>query len=116
MLTSKSCEPERWNARAGKVIGTKEDVKILNAYLENMKAEVYATHTLPSVDGAEIIADSVKCKYLGKEERDYTILEAIKFHNAKMKALVEKEEYAPGTLRACLNLYHEKFIVLLLCL
>jgi len=42
MSTSRNCEPERWNAKAGKVIGTKEDVKILNAYLENMKAEVYA--------------------------------------------------------------------------
>lgn len=99
MSTSRSCEPERWNAKAGKVIGTKEDVKTLNAYLENMKAEVYAAHSLLSLDGAEITADSIKCKYLGKEEKAHTILEAIKVHNAKMKALVEKEEYAPGTLK-----------------
>ncbi len=99
MSTSRSCEPARWNAKAGKVIGTKEDVKILNAYLENIRAEVYASHTLLSAEGAEITADSVKCRYLGKEEKHYTILEAIKTHNAKMKALVEKEEYAPGTLR-----------------
>ncbi|MFF5382925.1 site-specific integrase [Pedobacter suwonensis] len=99
MSTSRNCEPERWNAKAGKVIGTKEEVKTLNAYLENMKAEVYASHSQLSVDGAEITADSVKCKFLGKEEKGHTILEAIKLHNAKMKALVEKEEYAPGTLR-----------------
>lgn len=99
MSTSRSCEPERWNAKAGKVIGTKEEVKTLNAYLESMKAEVYVAHTLLSVDGAEITADSVKCKYLGKEEKSHTILEAIKIHNAKMKALVEKDEYAPGTLK-----------------
>ncbi|MBB5620977.1 integrase [Pedobacter cryoconitis] len=100
MSTSRNCEPEKWNAKAGKVIGTKEDVKTLNAYLENMKAEVYAAHTLLSVDGAEIItADSVKCKYLGKEEKSHTILEAIKIHNEKMEALVEKDEYASGTLK-----------------
>lgn len=99
MSTSRNCEPERWNAKAGKVIGTKEDVKTLNAYLENMKAEVYAAHSQLSVDGAEITADSVKCKYLGKEEKAHTILEAIKLHNVKMKVLVEKEAYAPGTLR-----------------
>lgn len=99
MSTSRNCEPERWNAKAGKVIGTKEDVKILNAYLENMKAEVYEAHSQLSVDGAEITANSVKCKFLGKEEKAHTIMEAIKTHNEKMKALVEKEEYAPGTLR-----------------
>lgn len=96
--TSRSCEPERWNAKAGKVIGTKEDIKTLNAYLESMKAEVYAAHTLLSVDGAKITADNVKCKYLGKAEKSHTISEAIKIHNAKMKALVEKD-YAKGTLK-----------------
>jgi integrase len=112
MSTSRNCEPERWNAKAGKVIGTKEDVKTLNAYLENMKAEVYAAHSQLSVDGAEITADGVKCKFLGKEEKAHTILEAIKTHNEKMKALVEKEEYAPGTLRRfeVLERHVEEFI------
>ncbi|QNK64117.1 site-specific integrase [Pedobacter sp. PAMC26386] len=99
MSTSRCCEPEKWNAKSGKVIGTKEDVKTLNAYLESVKAEVYAAHTLLSVDRAEITADSVKCKYLGKEEKSHTILEAIKIHNEKMKVLVEKDEYASGTLK-----------------
>lgn len=113
MSTSRNCEPERWNAKAGKVIGTKEDIKTLNAYLENMKAEVYAAHSQLSVDGAEITSDSVKCKFLGKEEKAHTILEAIKTHNEKMKALVEKEEYAPGMLRRfeVLERHVEEFIV-----
>lgn len=51
MLTSRNCEPERWNAKAGKVIGSKEDFKILNAYLENMKAEVYAADSRLSLTG-----------------------------------------------------------------
>lgn len=99
MSTSRNCEPERWNAKAGKVIGTKEDVKILNAYLENMKAEVYAAHSQLNVDGAVITADSVKCKFLGKAEKTHTIMEAIRIHNTNMAALVEKEDYAEGTLR-----------------
>ena len=99
MSTSRNCEPERWNAKAGKVIGTKEDVKILNAYLENMKAEVYAAHSQLNVDGAAITADSVKCKFLGKAEKTHTIMEAIKIHNTNMAALVEKDDYAEGTLR-----------------
>lgn len=99
MSTSRNCEPERWNAKAGKVIGTKEDVKILNAYLENMKAEVYAAHSQLNADGDAITADGVKCKFLGKAEKTHTIMEAIKIHNTNMAALVEKEDYAEGTLR-----------------
>lgn len=99
MSTSRNCEPERWNAKAGKVIGTKEDVKTLNAYLENMKAEVYAAHSQLNADGVAITADSVKCKFLGKAEKTHTIMEAIKIHNTNMAALVEKEDYAEGTLR-----------------
>jgi integrase len=97
--TSRCCEPEKWNAKAGKVIGTKEDVKTLNAYLDSIKAKVFAAHTLLSIDGAQITADSVKCKYSGKEEKSHTILEAIKIHNEKMNALVDKGEYADGTLK-----------------
>jgi integrase len=99
MSTGRTCGPGRWNAKAGKITGTKEDIKTLNAYLENMKARVYAAHARLSIDGAEITADSVKCRYLGKEEKSHTVLEAIKNHNAKMNALVEKGEYAPGTLK-----------------
>lgn len=51
------------------------------------------------MNGIKITADSVKCKYLGKEENSHTKLEAIKIHNEKMKALVEKGEYAKGTLK-----------------
>jgi integrase len=99
LSTSRTCEPERWSAKAGKVIGTKEEVKTLNAYLESMKTEVYAAHSILSVDGDEITADGVKCKFLGKDEKSHTIMEAIKNHNAKMKTLVEKDEYASGTLK-----------------
>lgn len=99
MSTSRTCEPEKWNAKAGKMTGTKEDVKTLNAYLESIKTAVYKVHTNLSVNGIQITAESVKCKYLGKEEKAHTILEAIKTHNEKMRALVETDEYAPGTLK-----------------
>ncbi|MNY08446.1 hypothetical protein D3C86_1413020 [compost metagenome] len=36
--------------------------------------------------------------FLGKEEKIHTLLEAVKDHNKKMKALVGKE-YAGGTLK-----------------
>ena len=49
-----------------------------------MKAEVYAAHGQLNVGGAAITAGSVKCKFLGKEEKAHTKLEAIKTHNEKI--------------------------------
>jgi hypothetical protein len=96
---SRKCEPELWNTKAGHMIGTKEDSKTLNSYLDKMKAGVTAAHTALCVEDAEISAEGVKCKYLGKAEKAHTIMEAIKIHNTNMAALVEKEDYAEGTLR-----------------
>lgn len=95
---SRECEPGLWNTKAGHMAGTKEEAKTLNAYLDRMKAEVTASHTLLCSEGAEITAERVKSKYLGREEKTHTLLEAIKDHNRKMKALLGTD-YAPGTLR-----------------
>ena len=99
MSASRKCEPELWNTKAGHMIGTKEDAKTLNSYLDKMKAGVTAAHTSLCVEDADISAESIKCKYLGKAEKMHTIMEAIKIHNTNMAALVEKEDYAEGTLR-----------------
>lgn len=98
MSASRKCEPELWNNKAGQMEGKKEDTKIFNAYLNKMKADVTATHTLLCIENAEITAESIKCKYLGKSDHTHTLLEAIRLHNDNMKALVGKE-YTKGTLK-----------------
>ena len=98
LATSRECEPDQWNAKAGHLIGTKDDIKALNAYLDKMKAEVYVAHSLLCAEDAEITAETIKCRFLGKEEKTHTLCEAIKTHNKNMKALVGKD-YAIGTLK-----------------
>ena len=39
--TGRECLPERWNSRAGRVMGTKEDVRQLNSYLDTLQTKVY---------------------------------------------------------------------------
>jgi hypothetical protein len=34
--TGKSCDPNRWNTQAGRAAGTKEDIRVLNAYLDKL--------------------------------------------------------------------------------
>jgi hypothetical protein len=38
--TGKSCDPNRWNAQAGRAAGTKEDTRVLNAYLDKLQSKV----------------------------------------------------------------------------
>jgi len=98
LCTSRECEPELWNTKAGHMAGTKEETKTLNTYLDKMKAGVTASHTLLCGEDTEITSEAVKSKYLGKAEKAHTICEAIKIHNKNMGALVEKDDYAEGTL------------------
>ena len=99
LATSRDCEPELWNTKAGHMTGTKEDTKIFNTYLDKMKAGVTASHTLLCGEDAEITSEAIKSKYLGKAEKMQTICEAIKIHNKNMEELVEKADYAKGTLK-----------------
>lgn len=98
MSTGKKCTPTLWNGKAGHMEGTKAEVKMFNAYLDKMKADVSAAHTLLCLENAEITAESIKCRYFGKSDHMHTLLEAIKIHNNNMEALVGKD-YAHGTLK-----------------
>ncbi|WP_449435064.1 hypothetical protein [Pedobacter steynii] len=50
-------------------------------------------------DAGEVItSEGIKCRFIGREVRKHTLMEAIKVHNEKMEALVGKE-YAIGTLK-----------------
>jgi site-specific recombinase XerD len=98
ITAGRECEPERWNSKAGRMSGSKEDAKSLNAYLDNLQSMVYDAHKSLTEDKLAVTAESIKCKFLGKKEKPNTLLQAIKDHNQKMEALVGKE-YADGTLK-----------------
>ena len=53
MTTGRECEPARWNAKAGKAIGTKGELKLLNTYLYRLQTSVYQAYH--SLDQGEII-------------------------------------------------------------
>ncbi|WP_286897903.1 MULTISPECIES: site-specific integrase [Sphingobacterium] len=100
LSAGREIEPHRWNAKAAKAIGTKEETKILNTFLDKFKSEVSAVHTKMVAQGAEITAERIKLRYLGKDAPSptHTILDAIKEHNLKMEALIGND-YATGTLK-----------------
>lgn len=88
--TSRDCNPSRWSKRSSRLIGTKEDVKMLNSYLDQLQSSVYQAHQELVSLGIGITSEAIKCRYLGKMDGSHTLLEAVKDHNKKMQSLVGK--------------------------
>jgi len=95
--TGRDCDSEKWNINAGRSIGTKEEVKALNSYLDTLQAKMYEAHKCLLQAGELITVESLKNKYSGKEEKPRSLVEIFQDHNKQVEALLGKE-FAPGTL------------------
>jgi len=84
----RECEPSRWNSSAGRVIGTKEETKILNAYLESLHTKVKYAHQILIDSGQEITADSLRDQFAGRSEKSRYLMKLFEDHNNKVKALL----------------------------
>jgi hypothetical protein len=96
--TKRFCDPKRWNSHTGRVNGTKEDAKTINAYLDILQSKVYEAHRSLLECNEVISAEGIKNKLTGITERPRLLMELFRNHNNQMKALVSNEEYAQGTL------------------
>lgn len=41
LAVKRQCEPARWSSEVGRMIGGKEEVKLLNSYLDSLQSKVY---------------------------------------------------------------------------
>ena len=94
----RSWESERWNAEPGKAIGTKEDARQLNNYLNTLYIIVQEIRR-KLIDNNKIITSEAIINALnGKNEDQHTVVSIFMEHNERMKNLVGKE-YSPRTLQ-----------------
>lgn len=93
----RECLPEKWNSEAGLAIGSKDDVKALNAYLSILQGKLHQQHSLMIAAGETITAEMLKNKVAGKAERERSLVKIFQDHNNKIEALLN-DEFAPGTL------------------
>jgi len=96
--TGRECEPKRWISSSGRSSGTKETVISLNAYLDTLQAKAYEAHRLLLEAGESITAESLKLRFIGKEEEVRTLVKQLEEHNRRMEALIGLE-FSPGTLK-----------------
>ncbi|UOE48663.1 site-specific integrase [Mucilaginibacter sp. SMC90] len=97
ITTGRECEPSQWIPSAGRMKGTKETVKSLNNYLDTLRAKIDDAHSAMIKAGDDITAESLKCRFLGKEESPKMLIEIFENHNQKFGKLVGKEN-SKGTL------------------
>lgn len=97
ITAQRECEPEKWNIAAGRKNGTKEDVRVLNAYLDTLQAKIYEIHRRLVEADEEITAEIIRNHLNGTAAKSRFIIALFQEHNDRVANLVNKD-FAPGTL------------------
>ena len=98
LSTKRICDPKRWNSQTGRMSGTREDARAVNAYLDTLQSKVYEINRILIEANENVTAEAIKNKLTGVSERPRLLMAIFKDHNQQMKKLVESEAYAQGTL------------------
>ncbi len=82
-------DAKRWES--GRLIGAKNDAKLLQKYLDSLKTKVYDIQR-EMIDRKELVtASNIKNRYNGKNERSKNLIEIFEHHNNQIKGLVGKD-------------------------
>ncbi|HCE56150.1 MAG TPA: hypothetical protein DER05_14610 [Lutibacter sp.] len=98
----------KWNHKAGKLSGTKEEVTNFNNYLDALRNKIYDIQQQLLRSGTKITSEAIKNSYLGHGEKQIMLLEIFKNHNEEMEMLIGKE-YALNTVKKYKTAYKCKF-------
>ena len=93
---SRKIEPEKWNARTGKMRGTNLEANELNSYLDAVRNKINKIHGRLVDEGRPFNSSDIKNLYLGKGEKTKMLVQLFEEHNQQMEKLVGVE-FALGT-------------------
>lgn len=96
--TGKQVDPLKWDANTGRLRGKAPETLVLNRFFDSLKAKCVSIYDELVRNEEYVDADTVKNTFLGKNQKQYMILEIFQDHNDEMESLVGKE-YSPGTLQ-----------------
>ncbi|WP_339655812.1 site-specific integrase [Flavobacterium frigidarium] len=95
--TKRKWDISRWDQKLERAIGTKEDAKSINMFLESLTLKINEYKTENMYNGKVITAQKVTDYILGKNAARVKVLEEFQKHNDEMTALLGIG-YAKGTL------------------
>ncbi len=82
----------KWNQKLGRAAGTKEEVKILNAYLDAIQGNIFSIQKEYTLRNEPVSAESIRSRILHKtEEKQHSLLEVYHYHNDQFEKLVGSE-------------------------
>ncbi len=86
--------PEDWDSIKGKAKGSRSEIKSLNHYLEEIRSRLVENYQELQVQKQLITAETIKNLFLGLDQKEYTLVRLIEYHNQVMKPML-----AWGTLK-----------------
>lgn len=96
--TKRKWDMTRWDQKAERAVGSKEDAKSLNFFLDSLTLKINEIKTEMMYSGNPITAEKIMDHVLGKVKPKVKVLEEFQKHNDEMQALLGKG-YAKGTLQ-----------------
>lgn len=88
MSIGRECEPEKWNSSAGRAVGTKEDARTLNTYLDSLQSKMRIAHQALLDTGQQVTAVSLQGQFTGKSKKSIYLMKLFAEHNARVKELI----------------------------
>lgn len=95
--TKRKWDMTRWDKKSERAVGTKEDAKSINFFLDSLVLKINEIKTTMMYSGKLITAQKVMDQVLGNSSPRIKVLEEFEKHNDEMKALLGRG-YAKGTL------------------
>ncbi|WP_299671340.1 site-specific integrase [uncultured Polaribacter sp.] len=83
-----------WDSNKGKARGNKQESRLLNRYLDLVKNRIYEAHDELVKEKVFICAQSIKARFLGEDNEEYSLLTLVDYHNTQMS-----ESLSYGTLK-----------------
>lgn len=88
LSTGRECDPAKWSSHAGRGIGTKEEIKSLNNYLDALKTNLRNVHQILIESNRPITIESLCDEFTLKSEKGRYLMKLFQEHNTKVKALL----------------------------
>lgn len=86
--TRRQWDTERWNKKTERAIGTKEDAKSLNFFLDSLTAKIHEIKSEIMYTGKPITSQKIMDHVMGRITPRAKVLEEFQKHNDEMKALI----------------------------
>jgi len=83
-----------WDSNKGRARGNKQESRLLNRYLDQVKNRIYQAHDELVKEKAFVCAQSIKARFLGEDNEEYSLLTLMDYHNTQMS-----ESLTYGTLK-----------------